>query len=193
MRNTYYLMRHGWSESNEKAIAVSSSDKALTGFGLTKKGRLQAERAANIFLAKHTDIPVIYSSDFLRAVQTAEPLAVKYNVEVQEDSRLRERDFGELDGTSADNYHRIWDFDSDPDSTAYHSESLRQMVDRVQSLIYEIERQYEKRIIVLVSHGDPLVAINSYYMYGDYRPLIHKFGNAEIRRIDEATPTVSVE
>lgn len=193
MRNTYYLMRHGWSESNEQHVIACSPEGSLEGFGLTEKGRNQAKQAAEAFSKIVNQEPIIYSSDFLRALQTAEAVAGVCHSNVITDVRLRERNLGELDGASADDYYKVWDAEPDPDAHPLNSESLRQMVGRVKSLIDDCEQKYNERVVMFVSHGDPLVAINSYVMHGDYRPPIHYIGNAEIRRIDEATPTVSVE
>lgn len=193
MKNTYYLMRHGWSESNELHVIACSPEGSLEGFGLTDKGRYQAAKAADIFAKVVAQKPIIYSSDFLRARQTAEAVASVCHSKVITDVRLRERNLGELDGASADDYYKVWDAEPDPDAHPLNSESLRQIVGRVMSLIDDCEQNYIERVVLLVSHGDPLVAINSYVMHGDYRPPIHYIGNAEIRRIDEAAPTVSVE
>ena len=44
MRNPYILVRHGFSEANEKGIITSSPAVAVEKYGLTAKGRDQARR-----------------------------------------------------------------------------------------------------------------------------------------------------
>lgn len=193
MKNTYYLMRHGWSESNELHVIACSPERSLEGFGLTKKGKRQVQQAAKAFTKIVHQTPIIYSSDFLRARQTAEAAADVFGTSILFDSRLRERNLGKLDGASADDYYKVWDAEPDPDARPLHSESLRQMVDRVKSLIEDCEQKYNEKVVLFVSHGDPLVAINSYIIHGDYRPPIHYMGNGEIRRIDQSKSAILVE
>ena len=109
MNNTYYLMRHGRSESNDLKVIACSPEKSVTGFGLTEQGSQQARQAAAQFAQKVGVTPVIFASDFLRAQQTAEAVASACKTTVTCDVRLRERDFGELDRTPSDNYHKGWD------------------------------------------------------------------------------------
>ena len=62
----FYLLRHGQSEANVKRIFTGQLDR----YGLSPLGRRQAERAADYLADRGIDR--IYSSDLLRARQTAE-------------------------------------------------------------------------------------------------------------------------
>ena len=68
-KTVIYLIRHGESEGNLKRICLGNTD-----LGLTEKGREQAEKTAKAL--SPVDIDAIYSSDLIRAVQTAEPHAL---------------------------------------------------------------------------------------------------------------------
>lgn len=188
MNNTYLLMRHARSEANEQGIIMSDPAKAVGAYGLTDEGVQQAKRAALALFAHLKCTPIIYSSDFLRARQTADIVASRFGADVALDERLRERNFGELNGQPDTNYHKVWDTDIDPDSTAYGAESLRAMTQRMYQVVLECERNLTGQTVLLVSHGDPLVALNSFVRFGDYRPPVHAFANAEVRRIDEDKP-----
>jgi len=73
-RNNYYLLRHGQSEANVAGLIVSG-EEGLTRYGLTAQGRKQATAAAQqlqSLLAERSTAVHVFSSDFLRAFQTAE-------------------------------------------------------------------------------------------------------------------------
>lgn len=107
------------------------------------------------------------ASDFLRAWQTAEHIfeALKAaGIEVWLDSirmevALRERYFGELDATSANNYQQVWQLDAtDGFHTRWGVESTRHVQGRVETLMERLKASLDpdKWLVVLVSHGDCL-------------------------------------
>jgi len=76
LRNNYYALRHGQSESNIEGVISSNPDVGTVRHGLTTEGRLQARRAATQLLdivgRESVNGLVFVSSDFTRARQTAE-------------------------------------------------------------------------------------------------------------------------
>jgi broad specificity phosphatase PhoE len=64
---------------------------------LTRRGRQQARRVASLLVTK--DVGVVYSSDLRRARTTADIIAERLGRPVVADSRLRERNFGKLEGS----------------------------------------------------------------------------------------------
>jgi broad specificity phosphatase PhoE len=90
-KTSIFLVRHGQSEGNAEGRFGGHSPSPLS-----KLGHQQAESVAKA-LAKEK-ITAIYSSDLLRAVQTAEPLAKKLNIEINKTEAFRERHVGVLQG-----------------------------------------------------------------------------------------------
>jgi broad specificity phosphatase PhoE len=88
---TLILCRHGESEGNRERRFGGHSPTRLTAHG-----RAQA-RAAGARLAR-SGIDVIYSSDLVRAAETAELIAAQLGITVRATSALRERSVGELTG-----------------------------------------------------------------------------------------------
>lgn len=86
---TLLFVRHGESEGNHRSIFVGSSDLPLT-----EKGHAQAAKTAE-WLSRYPDIEAIYSSDLIRAVQTAQPLAARRGLPIRLEKGLREIDGGE--------------------------------------------------------------------------------------------------
>ena len=95
--DTLWLVRHG--ESTWNALGLVQGYAARPA--LTARGRAQAEQLAEQLTTTLAGVPVaaLYSSDLDRAVQTAAPLAARLGRDVVRDRRLRERSFGELEGT----------------------------------------------------------------------------------------------
>jgi broad specificity phosphatase PhoE len=78
-----HLVRHGEVE-NPGGVLYGR----LPGFGLSADGRVMAKAAAD-FLAG-ADVTVLWSSPLERAVESAEPLAAEFGLEIQTDERLIE-------------------------------------------------------------------------------------------------------
>ena len=186
LKNRYFAMRHGQSESNVMRILVTEPANGINGYGLTEFGRKQTEESIkrNKFLDKGT---IIYSSDFKRAEETAE---IARNVlkasPVNLEKKLRERCFGIFEKTSISNYEKVWAEDRiNPDSKRYGAESANEVLSRVTSLILELEKKYSEKNILLVSHGDPIQILTISFMKEEISKHIDlKFiGNAEIREL----------
>ena len=77
---TFYVVRHGKAGNPEKW----SGDDRLRP--LTKKGKNQAEALVDVF--KRFSVSEIYSSDYLRCVQTVEPLAAARGLEIKRSPSL---------------------------------------------------------------------------------------------------------
>jgi probable phosphoglycerate mutase len=89
-----YLVTHPEAQHHVDGVVGGWHDSELTA-----RGRLQAERIAEVLVSRIGRQPVeVYSSDLKRASQTAEQVARRFTVEVQTDARLRERSNGEADG-----------------------------------------------------------------------------------------------
>jgi broad specificity phosphatase PhoE len=90
-----YLVRHGQSAGNAEGRFGGHSPTPLSELGFE-----QANLAAQA-LAREK-ISVIYSSDLLRAVQTAEPLAKMLDLPIVKTAAFRERHVGVLEGLTFD-------------------------------------------------------------------------------------------
>ena len=50
LKNIYVGVRHGESEGNVMGIIVSSAEDGTTGYGLSTRGREQAEKVMHIYI-----------------------------------------------------------------------------------------------------------------------------------------------
>jgi isoleucyl-tRNA synthetase len=195
--NTYYLMRHGGTESNRKEI-VSYRNEASDP--LTEEGR--AEVLKSVESLKDKKIDTIIASPFARTRETAAIVAEALGIdETVYDERLREIDPGEFDGKSWFDYHEAVGREKD----WFHmpvagGESYQDVLRRVGAALYDIEREYSGKRILIVTHGGPAwlayVATGMYAPDAAYRepdnsheteifvPGFKRMRNAEVRELD---------
>jgi probable phosphoglycerate mutase len=178
-------MRHGQSKANEAGIIVATIDRDRGGdYGLSALGQQQARAAADT-----SGLPagtVICSSDFARARQTAEIVRARIGAApVIVTEALRERCFGELEGSPVASYARAWDADEAHAGLPDGVEPAAAVLDRATALVAGLEHQFTGRDILLVSHGDTLQILQAGFLGLD--PGRHRrlppLGTAEIREL----------
>ena len=101
----------------------------------------------------------IYSSDLSRAIDTALPMCEKEKLELRIDSRLREINFGDLEGLNPKEIEsKFWDTRQEylhsPATVMFpNGESGTKALSRAKPAIMEILDSYESGSVVLISHG----------------------------------------
>ncbi|MEY4063335.1 MAG: hypothetical protein RIT09_1128 [Pseudomonadota bacterium] len=154
-----YLIRHGETMWNREKRLQGHID-----IGLNDVGHQQAERLAKSLVDKK--ISAIISSDLSRAIDTAKPIALHHQLELNLDPALRERHYGVMQGLShqeiADHHpenHQAWkkrDIHFQPEN----GESLAQFNDRVVTAIASWAKKYAGQEIAIVAHGGVLDCLN---------------------------------
>ncbi|GED21928.1 hypothetical protein HHA01_09050 [Halomonas halmophila] len=109
-------------------------------------------------MAWHWALPTrVVHSDFLRTTQTAQRVAKWFDVEGVVDRRLRERDFGELEGQPDARYAEAWAQDAlDAEHQCQGIEAVNRVAARLLAVIRDLEQASRDECVLLVSHGDPL-------------------------------------
>lgn len=148
-----WLVRHGITQWNSEQRFCGHSD-----IPLSPEGRRQAQWLGRRLRLER--IAAVYSSDLLRARQTAEIIALPQRVQVSVAAAWRELSFGTWEGLTygqiVQRHGRQPDFFTDPVHAAPPGgESLTDLVLRVQLAFTELVWEHEGAI-VLVSHGGPL-------------------------------------
>jgi glucosyl-3-phosphoglycerate phosphatase len=184
LQHDYFALRHGQSEANVAGIIASDPNVACQKYGLSDTGRMQARKAGQEvlqqFLRGGYHSLVLLSSDLLRAYDTAcvvQDVIRQYNDnnanmthngvpmyqnQVVREVRLRERGFGDWDGTTDENYARVWQDDAaNANHTNGNVESVHSVMGRVTRCVRDWDATLEKiddkkRMVVLVAHGDVL-------------------------------------
>ena len=146
-----YLVRHGQSAGNAEGRFGGHGPTPLSDLGLS-----QAEKTARV-LAKE-GINAIYSSDLLRAVQTAEPLAKLLNLEIRTSEAFRERNVGVLEGLTFDESKQRYprDYYALINRNIHHviseGESYRNLLRRITLELRNILRDHNREKIAIFSH-----------------------------------------
>jgi len=156
LRNNYYGFRHGESMANVRGIIVSDPAIGTVDYGLSDKGRAQVMESAGRL--QGLENAVIVTSDFLRAVETAEILCSAFGIQSPaREPRLRERYFGNWEGASYLHYADTWNRDAtDPDQERDGAESANAVRCRMVETVLDLDRSCSNCNVILVSHGDPL-------------------------------------
>lgn len=137
-----------------------------TGWHLTEKGRLQAERIAGRLLPLLQGKGwALYSSDLLRAQETAAPLAQALGISPILRKELRERNLGPAVGKSVQWLRENLEMQERTvdDRLFRGAESRRDAWNRLLPLFEELMASEEENIL-LVSHGDLLSIFNVMFL-----------------------------
>ncbi len=163
-----YLIRHGQSAGN--------AEGRFGGHGptpLSELGKEQAEKTAKV-LAKE-GINVIYSSDLLRAIQTAEPLAKLLDLPIHSSDAFRERHVGVLEGLTFDESKRAFpkDYYALVNRKVHHviteGESYRQLLRRITTKVNEIIRSHPSERVAIFSHTGAICFLTLYLLGAIHR------------------------
>ena len=137
-----------------------------TDWELTELGREQADRIGKkLFEATGGRPFAIYSSDLLRAKQTAEEIAKYFNVQPILRKELRERNLGKCCGKSVQWLKENLEMQEKTvdDRLFSDAESRRDEWNRLKPFFDEIMSNDETSIMI-VSHGDLLSVFNNMFM-----------------------------
>lgn len=110
---------------------------------------------------------VIITSPFLRAVQTAEPLAQSLGIEIITDERLRETDHGKMANAHSSPEvkaeRNVCFFGEDKNHKfAETGESYNDILARTTAVIEDICARYPGKTVLVVSHGFPTGVMSAY-------------------------------
>lgn len=127
---------------------------------LNPEGLEQAQGAGQYFSGE--TISAVYSSDLLRAQQTAKPIGEVLNLPVILLPALRERNYGRCEGLIRSEVVKLYEEDARalrgryPDYALPGGESLRQHQQRVLECVGRLAREHVGQTIVVVTHGGVL-------------------------------------
>jgi probable phosphoglycerate mutase len=151
------LVRHGETDWNAERRLQGHQDIPLNATGMA-----QAEALADALAV--TPIAVIYSSDLIRALNTARQVGKRLGMPVEQLSAARERNFGIFQGlTRQEAEHRYPEMQirvsrRDPDFVPPEGESLLQCYARIAALLDWLADRHAGQTILLVTHGGVLDA-----------------------------------
>ncbi len=188
--NKYYIMRHGEAESNLAGVVNVVKDYVDP---LTEKGKSQV--MARVPDLRNVGIDLIIHSGFVRTQMTAEILQKELNLSLDvviEDVRIGEMQIGpDFQGKTWDEYNAFF-----PSWEARYTERVgtlenrRDVQKRMGAFLYDIEKSYAGKKILILSHAGPLFGLQcvavgaSIKKSEELRTEIEYFDNAEVREMD---------
>ena len=162
-KKTIYLVRHGCTPWNKVDRCMGQQDIPLDADGWN-----QARAVANFFANRSVD--AVVSSDLQRTRETAEPLCEQKVIKPENDVRLREIHYGELEGLTPEEWPQrfpelmqTWAFDS-YEIAPPGGESREELIRR-SSAVLEERAASDAENIVLVAHGGTIMALLTYVVF----------------------------
>jgi len=187
--NTYFVMRHGVSKANlDGRISCHVEDVDH----LTEDGKKQI--IDSIQELKNKEINFIISSDFIRTQETAE--IVKRELKISDDNfvlekRIREFNVGTFEGKTWNEYYGSREEKDWYSHTPQSGESCKGVKFRMIDFLYDIEKKYQNRNILIVTHEGPIrmlvAGVNGWNDYETAKKLeneISHLENAQILELD---------
>lgn len=180
-----FFVRHGETDYNAERRIQGHLNVALN-----ETGHLQAAALAT-YLA---DVPLgaIYSSDLIRAYQTAEPIAEKQGLPIHTDERLREINLGVFQGMTGDELRRsphhadayeMWR--SDDTYAPSGGESYDQLGDRTLAAFEQICQESGAETVLIVTHGGNIKSLVTRLFPIEERSYILNTSVTELTKEDE--------
>ena len=146
------LIRHGETEWNSQKRMQGHSNSDLSSVG-------QAQIQGLGQWMKNVPFDLIYSSDSLRAKQTAEAITQFSGHELQFDQRLREKNLGVFEGLTSEEarerHPEVFRLFKTAGSKYVidEGESTQQLQDRALEIVNEIRIKHPEERVLLVTHG----------------------------------------
>ena len=147
---TIYLIRHSKpmkvnNTFNSDSLQIQNEKSSLS---------IEGEQIAQNKLSKKEfdNINILYSSNYVRTIQTAKYLSIKNDIEINVISDLGERRFG-IDSWNEllENFERKQFLDEN--YKLNNGENQKEVRDRMYSVIMKILNEYPDKRIAIVSHG----------------------------------------
>ncbi len=145
---TYFV--HGTTTDNEKGLSSGWNDVELSEIG--KKQSVQLKE-----LTKNRKFDVIFCSDLKRAVESAK-LTWGDTVPSVKDKRLRECNYGDLNGAESENVDVL--MQKCIDKPFPNGESYKDVEKRIRSFLTDLLEKYAGKDVAIVAHQAPQLALD---------------------------------
>lgn len=163
MAKQLYFVRHGQTQWN-----LENKMQGWADIPLNETGKKQAYQA--LTQLKHLPISRIFSSDLLRAQETAALLNTHFNKPLEISAALREFNYGSYEGVDAG---ELWkEFESlrtqmrnsnNNDLSLPGGETRNQVMTRVTHYLSEISQKYQEDHFMIISHGGVIYNLTILY------------------------------
>lgn len=172
------VVRHGQTEYNLQKKIQGRKNIPLSDTGRRECKKLKYE-------IKEQNFDICFSSPLIRAVETA-MILVGDRVKIKIDKRLIERSLGKLEGKNKESYDYLKYWDYEKNIKEQEIEPIQELFKRVQSFINDLEKDYQDKSILIVTHTPIVRAIHHLLYQSDLNSNLcnFKIGNCYIEQID---------
>lgn len=146
IRVKYFV--HGTTTDNASKLCSGWKEAMLN-----ELGKEQAENLGNVSRKRQDDFEIVFTSDLKRAIESSN-IAFP-NVEKIIDNRLRECNYGNLDGK----HKSLVIYEEHINEPFPNGESLKDVEKRVREFIEFLKVNYEGKSIAIVAHRAPQLAL----------------------------------
>ena len=163
-----YLVRHGETDWNIKGLLQGHKDVLLN-----KTGRKQAVELRKVF--NKIKFAKVFSSDLLRAKETAEIIILKKKIAVETTKVLRERYFGRFEGKHwqrdkeyqklINKFYKLSEEERYKGKPYEDTESNEELMGRFIPFLREVAVAYPGKNILVVGHGGMMRAFLTHLGY----------------------------
>ena len=145
---TYFV--HGTTTDNLNHVSSGWNDVELSDLGVQQSKDLAPQTED-----KHFD--VVFCSDLKRAVTSAE-IAWGDKYQIIQDARLRECNYGDLNGESSDIVEPLQE--QSITTPMLNGESYEMVKERIENFLADLKRDYDGKHIAIVAHKAPQLALD---------------------------------
>ena len=162
------FIRHGETDCNKKNLYYGHLNP-----GLNKTGIWQLKNTRKKLEKLNEKIDIVFSSDLKRCRESLELLEIDKNIKTHFSEKLRELNFGTLEGKTYKEIERNfpryvkemqnnWRY-----FKAESGESLDDLQMRVSKKLNKIKTENQNKKILVVAHAGVIQSLISYYLFGN--------------------------
>ena len=145
---TYFV--HGTTVDNENHVSSGWSDVELSELGIKQSQELTSQ-------TEDMNFDVVFTSDLKRAVDSAKIIwGDKY--EIIQDGRLRECNYGDLNGVSSDIVEPLQERSIEVPMP--NGESYEMVKERIADFLEYLKQNYKGKHVAIVAHKAPQLALD---------------------------------
>jgi broad specificity phosphatase PhoE len=141
---------HGTTTDNEKGLSSGWNDVALSDLGIRQSQELTDK-------TRHYTFDIVFTSDLSRAYNSAK-IAWGDNYNIVQDSRLRECNYGDLNGKSSEIVEPLQE--ESIHTPMPHGESYEHVKTRIADFLEDVKQNYDGKQIAIVAHKAPQLALD---------------------------------
>lgn len=156
---TFFIIRHGYSKSNEQGFFTGQTDVPLSALGVE-----QAKQTAR-YLYENFEIDFLFSSPLQRAYYTALPISQLFNLPILIESDLKEINGGDWEEKTPEQILELYKDDytlwlnNIGIARCTNGENMQEVQNRALNALKKLASQYDGKNIAITTHAGVIRAL----------------------------------